>query len=148
MIYLFIIIFFNIYLKKCYITNPLIWRGKKDFNKNVKVIFFILDKIKFLRQMQLFFSLNWEKKKKLFFGKSVKTTKSYFLKNVNKIFEKKWKLCFVLFVIEASFLRIWWHWKGPLGWWWPWKGPLDWSISSFSSSRSSKASSSSCSCPP
>lgn len=39
--------------------------------------------------MQLFFSLNWEKKKKLFFGKSVKTTKSYFLKNVNKIFEKK-----------------------------------------------------------
>lgn len=53
-----------------------------------------------------------------------------------------------MFVIEASFLRIWWHWKGPLGWWWPWKGPLDWSISSFSSSRSSKASSSSCSCPP
>lgn len=38
--------------------------------------------------MQLFFSLNWEKKKKLFFGKSVKTTKSYFLKNVNKILKK------------------------------------------------------------
>lgn len=58
--------------------------------------------------MQLFFSLNWEKKKrKLFFGKSVKTTKSYFLKNVNKIFEKKNEnYVFVLFVIEASFLRI------------------------------------------
>lgn len=57
--------------------------------------------------MQLFFSLNWEKKRKLFFGKSVKTTKSYFFKNVNKIFEKKNEnYVFVLFVIEASFLRI------------------------------------------